>query len=316
MRFALAIAILGIGLSMRPGTIAAESLPCLPSVEDLVAARLTAISSKHATDEKKIEKKIEHNKSLLDKLILDRINGTYSTGKGFVVTDIDQADAGSSFTATGNSNESWAVTYTIPLNLLRQKFYTDDDLRADHAAILAQQRLERQKEGVDINSQYNDYLEARANYTQGCPDNQCRLAAAYKMRKLAISLLLLTELPEPSNCPSWKCFPDNGNCKSNMQTFLTNVQGDYSDEAKASLDWCIGNSGPADCPERYPGEYKGCVEHGNRSCLMQRAIDLSKSGKCQEAFDLSLICQCHNEGAEQSLRLVGEAFVCSYLKEK
>lgn len=81
------------------------------------------------------------------------------------------------------------------------------------------------------------------------------------------------------------------------------------------IDWSIGNTGAADCPDQY-APYPRCLAQGNRSCLMRIAIQSAKDNDCANAMRLTLTTQCHNAGAQQQLGNAGQAAVCSYLRTK
>ena len=80
------------------------------------------------------------------------------------------------------------------------------------------------------------------------------------------------------------------------------------------LDWCKGDSGQVDCPSAYLATYPECIYKGGRSCLMSKAIDSAKANNCSWAFQLSLICQCHNTEAATQIAVAGQDAVCGYLK--
>jgi hypothetical protein len=90
-----------------------------------------------------------------------------------------------------------------------------------------------------------------------------------------------------------------------------------SSEAIININWSIGNTGAPDCPEQYAA-YPECLlpGRGNRSCLMSKAIQSAKDNDCANAFRLTLITQCHNAGAQQSIAAAGQEAVCNYLKKK
>jgi hypothetical protein len=96
------------------------------------------------------------------------------------------------------------------------------------------------------------------------------------------------------------------------------VSADKPDWQK-HIDWSIGNStGPdqLDCPAQYAATEPHCATEGGRACLMGRAIDSAKHNNCQYAMRLTLITQCHNQGAQQALGAAGQSAVCDYLKTK
>lgn len=89
-----------------------------------------------------------------------------------------------------------------------------------------------------------------------------------------------------------------------------------SQDAIQNINWSIGNTGDPDCRDQYKDLVSGCFGNGNRSCVMGFAISEAKRGNCQEAFRLTLITQCHNDGANSSIASAGELAVCNYLKTK
>ncbi len=86
------------------------------------------------------------------------------------------------------------------------------------------------------------------------------------------------------------------------------------------IDWAIGNNtsdpGETNCPDQYAATEPKCITGGGRACLMARAIDSAKSNNCSYAFRLTLITQCHNQGAQQALGAAGQQAVCDYEKTK
>jgi hypothetical protein len=87
-------------------------------------------------------------------------------------------------------------------------------------------------------------------------------------------------------------------------------------EWQGNIDWSIGNTGAPDCADQYVATEAHCLTEGNRSCLMRRAIDSAKANNCSYAMRLTLITQCHNAHAQQTIGAAGEAAVCAYLKGK
>jgi hypothetical protein len=86
------------------------------------------------------------------------------------------------------------------------------------------------------------------------------------------------------------------------------------------IDWAIGNHtsdpGETNCPDQYAATEPKCITGGGRACLMGRAIDSAKANNCNYAFRLTLITQCHNQGAQQALGAAGQQAVCDYEKTK
>lgn len=85
-------------------------------------------------------------------------------------------------------------------------------------------------------------------------------------------------------------------------------------------DQCIGyyTAKPDDvhCVGQYQTTYAECLTGGGRACLMSKAMAFAKSGDCERAFNLTLICQCHNGAAQDQLRAAGPRAVCGYLQSK
>lgn|ERR1700688_194354 len=133
---------------------------------------------------------------------------------------------------------------------------------------------------------------------------------------MAIALLLIASLPSSAKPPlkkkSYSSTPGAGaNDELKFDPSAT-AGGNW----QAHLDWCIGNTGAPDCPELYIATYPECLTQGNRSCLLRKAIDSAKANDCANSFRLSLICQCHNAGAQMDLARAGQPAVCAYLKGK
>jgi hypothetical protein len=86
------------------------------------------------------------------------------------------------------------------------------------------------------------------------------------------------------------------------------------------IDWSIGNHtsdpGETNCVDQYTVTEPACIVGGGRACLMVRAIDSAKANNCSYALRLTLITQCHNGGAQQSIGSAGRDAVCNYLKTK
>jgi hypothetical protein len=87
-------------------------------------------------------------------------------------------------------------------------------------------------------------------------------------------------------------------------------------ESIDNINWSISDSGDPDCPERYAGDASRCLDKGNRSCVMEQAIQSAKRNGCSEAYQLTLLTQCHNKSARDSIARAGEAAVCRYLKSR
>ena len=87
-----------------------------------------------------------------------------------------------------------------------------------------------------------------------------------------------------------------------------------------NIDWSIGNHttdpGETNCVDQYLATEPTCITGGGRSCLMARAIDSAKHNNCSYAMRLTLITQCHNGGAQQTIGGAGQDAVCNYLEGK
>jgi hypothetical protein len=87
-------------------------------------------------------------------------------------------------------------------------------------------------------------------------------------------------------------------------------------EWQGNIDWSIGDTGAVDYTDQYVATEPKCITEGGRSCLMNRAIDSAKHNNCQYAMRLTLITQCHNGHAQQTIGAAGQQAVCDYLKTK
>ena len=90
-------------------------------------------------------------------------------------------------------------------------------------------------------------------------------------------------------------------------------------EWQQHLDWSIGNrTGPdqLNCPEQYTATYPECIAGGGRACLMEKAIQSAKDNDFNNAMRLSLITQCHNQGAQKAIGAAGKTQVGNYLRKK
>jgi hypothetical protein len=85
---------------------------------------------------------------------------------------------------------------------------------------------------------------------------------------------------------------------------------------KDHLDWAMSDDGAPDCADLYIVTNPECLAHGNRSCIMNKAIESAKAGNYVNAFRLALITECHNNGAQMDLARAGQKAVCEYLKTK
>jgi hypothetical protein len=104
-----------------------------------------------------------------------------------------------------------------------------------------------------------------------------------------------------------------------IASFTPRVSADKPDWQK-HIDWAIGNHttdpGETNCVEQYVATEPACITGGGRACLMARAIDSARHNNCSYAMRLTLITQCHNQGAQQAIGEAGESAVCGYEKTK
>lgn len=96
--------------------------------------------------------------------------------------------------------------------------------------------------------------------------------------------------------------------------------GQQKPDWQNNIDWSIGNHttdpGETNCVDQYLATEPACITGGGRSCLMQRAIESAKANNCSYALRLTLITQCHNGAAQQTIGGAGQDVVCQYLKTK
>ena len=96
--------------------------------------------------------------------------------------------------------------------------------------------------------------------------------------------------------------------------------GAQKPEWQGAIDWAIGNHtvdpGETNCVEQYVATEPACIRDGGRACLMTRAIDSAKHNNCSYAMRLTLITQCHNQRAQQTLAEAGQQAVCDYEKTR
>jgi hypothetical protein len=95
------------------------------------------------------------------------------------------------------------------------------------------------------------------------------------------------------------------------------AQDDDEPQWQKDIDWSASNStydpGETNCPDQYP--YPGCLWAGGRACLMKYAIQSAYDGDDENALRLTLITQCHNEGARNGIESQGATGVARYLRE-
>lgn len=88
------------------------------------------------------------------------------------------------------------------------------------------------------------------------------------------------------------------------------------------IDWAANDTGAPDCPWLYAPSNIDCLtlgaatanNSGNRACLIDKAIIAARNGYDGAAFGLTLITQCHNQGAAQALLGAGPKAVADYLR--
>lgn len=100
-------------------------------------------------------------------------------------------------------------------------------------------------------------------------------------------------------------------------TFHALIAQDDEPQWQKDIDWSVSNStedpGETNCPDQYP--YPGCLWAGGRACLMKYAIQSAYERDDQNAFRLTLITQCHNDGARSGIESQGATYVARYLRE-
>jgi hypothetical protein len=87
------------------------------------------------------------------------------------------------------------------------------------------------------------------------------------------------------------------------------------DSWQGDIDWAFHDTGTPNCPDQYISANNAlCLANGNRSCLMGVAKSWAhQTNGCGEAMKLTLITQCHNNGAQDRLRDAGRDAICIYL---
>src|SRR5688572_29395809 len=84
----------------------------------------------------------KHN-NWYNKLVFDRISGTYSYGEGLFIDDSMDGDLARTFVQTDKRTSSWAVSYTVPLSLIREWTVTNAQVSDEVAVLVSQQQAER-----------------------------------------------------------------------------------------------------------------------------------------------------------------------------
>jgi hypothetical protein len=90
-------------------------------------------------------------------------------------------------------------------------------------------------------------------------------------------------------------------------------------EWQINIDWSFGNSdagGATNCPSQYFAEgVWTCVVAGGRGCVMLTAKDDAKDlSNLNKVFDLTMLTQCHNPDAQNTIRQAGNIAVFGYVK--
>ena len=94
------------------------------------------------------------------------------------------------------------------------------------------------------------------------------------------------------------------------------VKPDWQKHCDACIGYYTADPAALSCQGDYAATYPECLTGGGRACLMVRAVAAAKSGDCEKAFKLTLICQCHDGAAQEHLKMAGKPAVCDYLKTK
>jgi hypothetical protein len=84
-------------------------------------------------------------------------------------------------------------------------------------------------------------------------------------------------------------------------------------EALQNVNWAFGDTGYRDCPDEYQRIGTSC---GTRKCIMEQAVASARVGDGDSAYSLTLLTQCHNHGAQQSLVQAGRVAICNYLRSR
>jgi hypothetical protein len=90
-------------------------------------------------------------------------------------------------------------------------------------------------------------------------------------------------------------------------------------EWQGNINWAIKDTGvwERECIPQVAAVYPECLPTGaGRKCVMEKAIAAAHANNCNHAFDMALLCQCHNPHARSTIANAGQQAVCDYLKTK
>jgi hypothetical protein len=187
----------------------AEKLPCPPPLAEAVNVRLDMLVARQQLERAKEAIALQNN-GILNKLLLDRLSGSYTYGKGFTVDSSIDGSATQTFVRTDKLQSAWSISYTLPLSAFTDKYITKAKVGTEVALLDEKQRLERRDEVAKINLLYGDFLEAQQKLNLLCKserDDTC-LPLVSQARKAIVSLLCLSGLKEPETCPKWESVAD------------------------------------------------------------------------------------------------------------
>ena len=197
-----------LGLALGGAASASDQILCLPPLDDLVKARLELLAARQAIERSKEAIVLQNNK-LINKLVLDRLSGTYNFGKGLAVDSTLNGNTGKTLVETSKSNSAWTISYTLPLSAITDKDVTKAKSDAEVLLLLEKQRLERRDEATKINLQYGELLEAKTKLLALCRERDTPakdilcLPLVFQVRKVAVSLLCATNRKATGNYSEW-----------------------------------------------------------------------------------------------------------------
>lgn len=214
----LSLAVLMTGWGMV-GPVSAQAAPNFPSMDAVLEARAPLVrrdlQAKIDALEAQLFGKSRFQRLLLEQVI-DRIELTASYGRG--LTLLNKTDNGAGVvtdTTSDQSKFSWGITYTIGLKELTRN-------RSSRAALrraLALARAERDEavvaDRVAMVEKLNGYLEARAAFEESTgatvlaaegPGTDVDLKAGYRMRRLALEILVLVDKDRGPLFAEWDRF--------------------------------------------------------------------------------------------------------------